>query len=57
MFLALDWLGRTLEDPFTNGVFDVPLTAITTTIEINLRQTLEDTEIPETAAPVSGVLW
>ena len=34
MFLALDKIGRDLEDPFDNKMYDVPLTAITRTIEI-----------------------
>lgn len=57
MFLALDKIGRDLEDPFDNTIFDVPLTAITTTIEINLRQLLGETELPEPETPVRGVLW
>ncbi len=38
MFLALDKVGRDLENPFDNSIHDVPITAIATTIEINLRQ-------------------
>lgn len=57
MFLALDRIGRDLEDPFDNKIFDVPLTAITGTIEINLRQLLGETELPEPESPVRGVLW
>lgn len=57
IFLALDRIGRDLEDPFDNKIFDVPLTAISTTIEINLRQALGETELPEPVKPVRGVLW
>jgi putative membrane protein len=57
IFLALDKIGRDLEDPFENTIYDVPLTAITTTIEINLRQLLGETEVPEGHKPVKGVLW
>jgi ion channel-forming bestrophin family protein len=57
MFLALDKIGRDLEDPFENTVYDVPLTAITTTIDINLRQLLGETALPEEATPIKGVLW
>jgi len=57
IFLALDKIGRDLEDPFDNTVFDVPLTSISTTIETNLRQMLGDTELPEAVKPVRGVLW
>ena len=57
IFLALDKIGRDLEDPFDNTIYDVPLTAITTTIETNLRQTLGERELPEPEVPVRGVLW
>ena len=56
MFLAMDRIGRSLEDPFTNDVY-VPLTAMTRTIEINLRQMLEETQLPEAPKQVDGVLW
>jgi putative membrane protein len=57
MFLALDKIGRDLEDPFDNTIYDVPLTAITRTIEINLRQVLGETELPPAVTPEYGVLW
>lgn len=57
IFLALDKIGRDLEDPFENTDYDVPLTSITTTIEVNLRQLLGETELPPPAAPVNWVLW
>ena len=57
IFLALDEIGRDLEDPFENTVYDVPLTSITTTIETNLRQLLGETTLPKPAQPVRGVLW
>ena len=57
IFLALDKIGRDLDDPFENTIYDVPLTAITTTIEINLRQLLGETALPEPTNPVGGVLW
>lgn len=57
IFLALDKIGRDLEDPFDNTEFDVPLTAIATTIEINLRQMLGETELPTMPPPVRGVQW
>ena len=57
IFLTLDKIGRDLEDPFDNTVYDVPLTSITRSIEINLRQMLGETELPQPEAPVHGVLW
>lgn len=57
LFLALDKIGRDLEAPFENTIHDVPLTAITTTIEIDLRQLLGETELPPPEQPVDGILW
>jgi putative membrane protein len=57
IFLALDKIGRDLEDPFENTIYDVPLTSITTTIETNLRQLLGEKELPKPQAPIHGVLW
>ncbi len=57
MFVALDKIGRDLEDPFDNSIYDVPMTAITRTIEINLRQLLGERELPAPEPPIHGVLW
>lgn len=57
MFLALDKIGQDLEDPFDNTIYDIPLTAICTTIESNLRQLLGETELPAAEVPIRGVLW
>jgi putative membrane protein len=57
MFLALEKIGRDLEDPFENTIHDVSMTAITTSIEINLRQMLGEKELPLPEQPVDGILW
>jgi len=57
IFLSLDKIGRDLEDPFDNTVHDIPLTSITRTIEINLRQMLGETALPDAVTPVNDVLW
>jgi ion channel-forming bestrophin family protein len=57
IFLALDKIGRDLEYPFDNTIYDVPMTALTTTIEANLRQLLGETVLPVATTPVHGVLW
>jgi len=57
IFLALDKIGRDLEDPFDNTIHDIPLTSITRTIEIDLRQILGETNAPEPLPVVNGVLW
>jgi ion channel-forming bestrophin family protein len=57
IFLALDKIGRDLEDPFANSPNDVPLTAITHTIEINLRQILGETKMPDAEPALKGLFW
>lgn len=57
IFLSLDKIGRDLEDPFDNTIHDIPLTSITRTIEINLRQMLGETALPEAVIPVNDILW
>jgi putative membrane protein len=57
MILALERIGRVLEDPFENNIHDVCMTSITTTIEINLRQMLGETELPAPEQPINGILW
>jgi putative membrane protein len=57
IFLALDQIGRDLEMPFENLQHDISLSAISRTVEINLKQMTGDEEIPVPLAPVDGVLW
>lgn len=57
IFLALDKIGRELEEPFSNTINDVPITSITTTIETNLRQLLDEQQLPDPPRPDHGVLW
>lgn len=55
-FLGLDSLGDELEDPFGLDMNDLPLTTLSTMIEVNLRETLCQEEVPAFLEPVNGVL-
>ncbi len=61
MFLALDRIGRDLEDPFEATLHDIPMRAITRSIEIDLLQTINgmghDTAVPNPVEAKDGVLW
>lgn len=61
MFLALDRIGRDLEDPFEATLHDVPMRAITRTIEIDLLQTVnglgDEAAVPAPIEAKDGVLW
>jgi putative membrane protein len=50
-------VGKNLEDPFENRPYDVPMSALSRTIEINLRQAMGETDVPEPPKPDRGVLW
>ena len=56
MFLMAVQIGDQLADPLTDGVYDVPMTAISRTVEIDLVQMLGG-EAPRPIAPVEQVLY
>jgi len=47
---------HSFETPFEGASTDTPMTAICRTIEINLRQQLGETDLPDKLEPVDGVL-
>ncbi len=55
-FFGLDALGDELEEPFGLLPNDLPLAAICRTIEINLREALGETDLPEPMAPIDYCL-
>jgi len=57
MFLALDRIGRDLEDPFENTLHDIPMQAITRTIEADLLQAIDSEDLPTPVRVQDGVLW
>ncbi len=56
-FFIIDNVGTVMEDPFENKTNDIPLTAMCRTIEIDLRQMMEEKNIPSPIQPINGVLW
>jgi putative membrane protein len=57
MILSLESFGKHLEDPFENTINDIPMTALSRTIEINLKQQLGEDRIPPPLHPVEGFLF
>ncbi|RKP55839.1 bestrophin family protein [Pararobbsia silviterrae] len=57
MFLALLQIGKDMEHPFANTPNDVPMSALTRSIEIDLRDGLGETHGLEPVQPENGVLW
>jgi len=56
IFLTMELVGDSSEDPFENFINDVPMTALCRTIEIDLREMLGETDLPPKIKPVKGVL-
>ena len=56
IFYTMEAVGDNSEDPFENFINDVPMTAICRTIEIDLREMLGETDLPERVQPVDGIL-
>ncbi len=57
-FVMLEYVGRHIENPFENQVNDVPMDYIARNIDIDLRQMLQETQLPEPVKPVGkGYLY
>ena len=50
-FFLLEKSATHMQDPFENRPTDTAMTAITRTIEINIKQLLKETEIPKPLQP------
>lgn len=55
-FVVIEELGEALKTPFEGRSNDTPMTALSRTIEIDLRQMLGETDVPPPLKPVDGVL-
>ena len=55
-FFGLDALSEELEEPFGLAANQLPLTALSRTIEINLREALGETDLPPEIAPINSYL-
>ncbi len=56
IFITMEVVGDSSEDPFENFINDVPMTALCRTIEIDLKDMLGEKNLPEKLKPVDGVL-
>ncbi|MEZ5288869.1 MAG: bestrophin family ion channel [Vicinamibacterales bacterium] len=57
IFLVLESIGRDIEAPFENTVHDTPMSALSRTIEINLRQVMGDRRAPREVGPIDGFVY
>lgn len=56
IFLVLENVGESTENPFEGGANDIPITAMSRTIEIDLREMLGEKEIPPPLQPINNIL-
>jgi len=56
VFITVNQLGSQLKNPFENQISDTPMTALSRTIEIDLRQMLGETDLPEPIQSKNGIL-
>lgn len=56
VFHLMERIGESTENPFEGGANDVPITNISRTIEIDLREMLDETEIPPALVPENNIL-
>ncbi len=57
VFLTMEGIGDSSEDPFERSFNDVPMNALSRTIEIDLREMLGETELPPKEEPAGFVLY
>lgn len=57
IFIALEAIGRDLEDPFELSAHDTPLGSLSRMIEINLRQNLGERDLPTEVRPIDGFVY
>jgi ion channel-forming bestrophin family protein len=56
VFHTMDKIGEISENPFEGSPNDVPITALSRTIEIDLREMLDEENLPEPLQPVHNIL-
>lgn len=57
LFYMFEQVSESCEDPFEWGATDVPIAAISRTIEIDLLQMIGETDVPAPVEPRDGVLY
>jgi putative membrane protein len=57
VFYIMEKVSDSTEDPFEGGVHHVPVSALSTTIEIDLKQMIGMDDVPEPLKPIGDVLY
>lgn len=56
VFSSMEKVGESTENPFEGGPNDVPITSMSRTIEIDLREMLDETDLPPAIQAVNNIL-
>lgn len=56
VFLVLEQIGESTENPFEGNANDIPITQISRNIEIDLREMLGEKELPPAIQPLNNIL-
>ncbi|HTN18301.1 MAG TPA: bestrophin family ion channel, partial [Chitinophagaceae bacterium] len=56
VFYMMERIGESTENPFEGGPNDVPISNIARTIEIDLREMLDEQDLPPVIVPVNNIL-
>ena len=56
VFLTMEKIGEATENPFEGTPNDIPMAALTRTIEIDLREMLDEKDLPPPVQPVNNIL-
>lgn len=56
VFYIMERIGESTENPFEGGANDVPISSISRTIEIDLRDMLDEKDLPAPLAPTNNIL-
>lgn len=56
VFTTMDKVGEATENPFEGGANDIPMASMSRTIEIDLRDMLDEADLPEPVGAVNNIL-
>lgn len=56
VFMTMEQIGEASENPFDNGINDIPISTICRNIEIDILEMLDETNLPQKIEPFNDVL-
>ena len=56
MYVSLEQVGESTENPFEGGANDVPISQMSRLIEVELREMLGETDLPPLLQPTNDII-